>query len=134
MVIPPHDPNYLSVGEWEFPFDSELTLMKPHMHYRGKDMEYKAVYPDGREEVLLRVLAYDMNWQMNYELATPKPMPAGTKLVVTAHFDNSVNNIWNPDPNIEVHWGDDSRDEMMEGWFDYRRKLEQEIDPTSELR
>ena len=48
LAIPPGDPNYLSVGEWEFPFDAELTLMKPHMHYRGKDMEYKVVYPDVR--------------------------------------------------------------------------------------
>ncbi len=130
LAIPPGDPNYLSVGEWEFPFDSELTLMKPHMHYRGKDMEYKVIYPDGRDEILLSVPAYDMNWQMNYELEEPILMPKGSKMIVTSHFDNSPENRWNPDPEMWVYWGDDSRGEMMEGWFDYRKKLDRPLDPT----
>ena len=130
LAIPPGDSNYLSVGEWEFPFDSDLTLMKPHMHYRGKDMEFKVVYPDGREEILLQVHEYDMNWQMTYELSDPIFMPKGAKMIVTSHFDNSSDNRWNPDPNMWVYWGDDSRDEMMEGWFDYRKKLDAPIDPT----
>ena len=131
LAIPPGDPNYLSVGEWEFPFDSHLTLMKPHMHYRGKDMEYKVVYPDGKEQILLRVPEYDMNWQMNYELEEPIFMPKGSKMIVTAHFDNSTENRWNPDPTMWVYWGDDSRDEMMEGWFDYSKKLDAPVDPTA---
>ncbi len=131
LAIPPGEANYRSVGSWEFPFDAELTLMKPHMHYRGKDMEYKAVYPDGREEILLYVPAYDMNWQMTYDLARPLPMPKGAKVVVTAHFDNSPDNRWNPDPEVWVYWGDDSRDEMMEGWFDYRKKLDAPVDPLN---
>jgi len=123
LEIPPHDPNYRSVGEWTFDVDGEITLFKPHMHWRGKDMLYKAIYPDGREEILLSVPKYDMNWQMTYEYETPKPMPKGTRLVVLAHFDNSTNNPWNPDPRVKVLWGSDSRDEMMEGWFDYRVRL-----------
>lgn len=131
LAIPPGDPNYLSGGTYVFAEDSEITAMKPHMHYRGKDMEYKVIYPDGREEVLLAVPNYDMNWQTNYELIKPVFVPKGTKLVVTAHFNNSPANPWNPDPTIEVRWGDDSRDEMMEGWFDFRRKLDKPVDPAS---
>ena len=56
-------------------------------------------------------------------------MPKGTQLEVTAHFDNSPNNPWNPDPTVQVLWGSDSRDEMMEGWFDYQVKLEKPIMP-----
>lgn len=129
LKIPPGEGNYLSVGEYEFTDDSEITAMKPHMHYRGKDMEYKVVFPDGREKVLLHVPEYDFNWQTNYELAVPFTVPAGTKMIVTSHFDNSPTNPWNPDPEVEVRWGDDSRDEMMEGWFDFRRKLKLEIAP-----
>ena len=33
----------------------------PHMHYRGKDFEYEAIYPDGRKEVLLSVPKFDFN-------------------------------------------------------------------------
>jgi hypothetical protein len=120
LQIPPYDPNYMSAGEWTFDTDAEITLYKPHMHGRGKDMLFKAIYPDGREEILLSVPKYDMNWQMTYEYETPKKMPKGTKLVVVAHFDNSANNPWNPDPSVKVLWGMDNRDEMMEGWFDYR--------------
>ena len=93
-------------------------------------MEFKVVYPDGRSEILLQVPEYDMNWQMNYELEEPIFMPKGTKMIVTSNFDNSTENRWNPDPTMWIYWGDDSRDEMMEGWFDYRKKLDRPLDPT----
>ena len=99
--------------------------------YRGKDMLYQLVYPDGETETILSVPEYDMNWQISYELARPISVPAGTKLQVIAHFDNSEMNPWNPDPSLQVLWGPDSRDEMMEGWFDYRVELEEPIIPSS---
>jgi hypothetical protein len=134
LVIPPNDPNYESRGEFVFRQDSELTLMKPHMHYRGKDMRYDLVFPDGRRETILSVPQYDMNWQISYELARPLPVPAGTRLQVIAHFDNSAANPWNPDPSVAVIWGSDSRDEMMEGWFDYRVALPEPVVPSSVRR
>ncbi|MBM3264066.1 MAG: cytochrome c [candidate division Zixibacteria bacterium] len=129
LRIPPMNGNFLSVGEYTFEEDSEITAMKPHMHYRGKDMEYKVLFPDGRKEVLLSVPAYDFNWQINYELKQPVFVPKGSKMLVRAHFDNSPTNPWNPDPEAEVLWGSDSSDEMMEGWFDFRRKLDVKVDP-----
>jgi hypothetical protein len=56
-------------------------------------------------------------------------VPEGTRLEVVAHFDNSPSNPWNPDPSVQVLWGSDSRDEMMEGWFDYQVELEEPILP-----
>jgi hypothetical protein len=131
LVIPPNEPNYESRGEFVFRQDAEITLMKPHMHYRGKDMRYDLVYPDGRRETILSVPEFDMNWQISYELARPLPVPAGTRLQVIAHFDNSAENPWNPDPSVRVIWGSDSRDEMMEGWFDYRVELAEPVIPAS---
>jgi hypothetical protein len=104
------------------------------MHYRGKDMRYDLVYPDGRRETILSVPSFDMNWQISYELAEPLPVPAGTRLQVIAHFDNSEANPWNPDPSVRVIWGPDSRDEMMEGWFDYRVELDEPVVPASARR
>jgi mono/diheme cytochrome c family protein len=125
LSIPPHEPNYRSEAEYVFERDAEITLMKPHMHWRGKDMLYRVVFPDGTKKDLLFVPQYDMNWQISYELAEPLPVPAGSRLEVVAHFDNSAANPWNPDPTLRVVWGEDSRDEMMEGWFDYRVRLDE---------
>ena len=62
------------------------------MHLRGKAFRFEAIYPDGREEILLDVPRYDFSWQNTYDLAEPKPMPAGTEIVCTARFDNSADN------------------------------------------
>ncbi len=129
LKIPPFDPNYESRGEFVFETDAAITLLKPHMHYRGKDMLYRIIYPDGKTETLLSVPNYDMNWQISYEFAEPVPVPRGTRLEVISHFDNSVDNPWNPDPSVQVLWGSDSRDEMMEGWFDYQVELDEPIVP-----
>ncbi len=131
LQIPPHEPNYLSRGEFVFETDAAITLFKPHMHFRGKDMMYRVTYPDGRSETLLSVPNYDMNWQISYEFAEPVVVPKGTTLEVIAHFDNSELNPWNPDPTVQVLWGSDSRDEMMEGWFDYQVALDEPITPKS---
>ena len=84
---------------------------------RGKDMTYIAHYPDGRAETLLSVPNYDFNWQHTYLLAEPKLLPAGTKIEVIAHFDNSTANRFNPDPTATVRWGDQTWEEMMIGFI-----------------
>jgi hypothetical protein len=98
--------------------DSELVGMRPHMHLRGKSFEFRAVFQDGREQILLRVPRYDFNWQPYYYLAQPVPLPAGTRIECRATFDNSANNPRNPDPSRVVGWGEQSWEEMMIGWFD----------------
>jgi hypothetical protein len=82
-------------------------------------MEYKATYPDGKSEVLLNVPNYDFGWQTNYKLAQPKLIPKGTKIQVTAWYDNSPKNKFNPDPAKAVRWGDPTYDEMLIGYIDY---------------
>lgn len=134
LKIPPHEPNYESRGQFVFPRDAEITLMKPHMHWRGKDMLYRVVYPDNRVDTLLSVPKYDMGWQISYELAEPVPVPKGARMEVISHFDNSSDNPWNPDPSLMVIWGQDSRDEMMEGWFDYRVKMDEPVVPRAPQR
>ncbi len=117
FAIPPGDGNYEVKSQFTLQDESALVWLMPHMHLRGKDFIYTAVYPTGERQVLLSVPKYDFNWQLAYETAKPVVLPKGTRIECVAHFDNSANNKANPDPNKEVHWGDQSWEEMMIGWF-----------------
>jgi hypothetical protein len=113
--VPAGDPNYEVKAEATFLKQVHLWSLQPHMHLRGKDMEYRLIYPDGRSEVILFVPRYDFNNKYTYNLAEAKIVPVGTKMVVTAHFDNSANNKLNPDPTVVVKRGLQTTDEMMNG-------------------
>jgi hypothetical protein len=119
FVIPPKAANHEVKVETIFDKEAVILTLSPHMHLRGKDMLFRAVYPDGRKEVLLSVPRYDFNWQYFYALKEPLKVPAGTKIECVAHFDNSAANPNNPDPNTEVRWGDQSWEEMMLGLVSY---------------
>ncbi len=97
--------------------DSLLYDLSPHMHLRGAWFKFEALYPSGKREVLLSVPHYDFAWQHNYRLTEPKRMPAGTWILATGGFNNSATNPYNPDPDIHVHWGDQSFDEMFIGFM-----------------
>jgi hypothetical protein len=130
--IPPHAGDWESpVAKTEFMEDAELAWMMPHMHLRGKDMKYKLVFPDGREQVVLNVPNYDFNWQLGYEVE-PIKIPKGTKLIVYAHYDNSENNKYNPDPNQTVYYGDMTWEEMMSPFFDVI--VDKNVDPRKILK
>ena len=97
----------------EFTEDSHITALVPHTHVRGKGWEYKLVFPDGHTMNALSVPNYDFNWQTLYVYTNPIAVPKGTRLETVAHYDNSVNNKSNPDPTKEVHWGDQTWEEMQ---------------------
>lgn len=118
MEIPPGDPHYRVDSVHGLPPNASLVGMRAHMHLRGKSFEFRAVYPDGRSEVLLNIPQYDFNWQPYYYLETPLNFPPGTRIQCTAFFDNSANNPFNPDPKAAVRYGPQTWEEMMIGWLD----------------
>jgi hypothetical protein len=120
--IPAGADNHEATACYTFTRDVQLVNYMPHMHVRGKDMKYEVVYPDGRRETLLWVDRYNFNWQTLYKLKKPVPIPRGTKLIVTAHFDNSAKNKYNPDPARAVRFGEPTYDEMLVGFVDYLRE------------
>ena len=118
FVIPAGDPAYRVDSSITLQAPARLVDLMPHMHYRGKDFEYRLIYPTGETQTVLSVPRYDFNWQLFYYLSDPIVLPRGTRIDCTAHFDNSPNNRYNPDPKKEVRWGDQTWEEMMIGWFD----------------
>jgi hypothetical protein len=113
LTIAPGDPNAEAKATLRFGQPVDFVYMQPHMHLRGKDMKIDAHYPTGEKETLLDVPHYDFNWQIVYYEKTPLHFPQGTTLELTAHWDNSLNNKWNPDPTATIHWGDQSWQEML---------------------
>ncbi|MDX1734467.1 MAG: redoxin domain-containing protein, partial [Halioglobus sp.] len=105
FLVPPHAKEYKLEGELLIERDAYLYSLMPHMHYRGKYMNYTAEYPDGTSEMLLSVPKYEFNWQFRYELEEPHFMPAGTRLVARGAMDNSERNPANPDPSVPVRFG-----------------------------
>jgi hypothetical protein len=118
IKIPAGEPNYEAHSLATLQQDVNLVSLLPHMHLRGKDFLYKAVYPSGETQVLLSVPKYDFSWQIQYALDQELLLPKGTRIECTAHYDNSANNPSNPDPTKEVRWGDQTFEEMMVGFFD----------------
>ena len=113
LTIAPGDPNAGATATLRFAEPVDFVYMQPHMHLRGKDMRIDARFPTGEQETLLDVPHYDFNWQIVYYEKAPLHFPKGTTLELTAHWDNSPNNKWNPDPAATVHWGDQSWQEML---------------------
>jgi hypothetical protein len=116
--IPAGAPNHEVRSSVKFASEVRLVSFHPHMHYRGKDFEYRAIYPTGETQALLRVPRWDFNWQMTYFLKDPVTLPGGTTIECVAHFDNSPNNPYNPDPKATVTYGEQTWDEMMSGWIE----------------
>ena len=93
--------------------------MFPHMHLRGKDFQFEAIYPDGKRETLLSVPRYDFGWQSNYILEKPLRLPAGTEDRMHGPFRQFGEEPNNPDPRAIVIWGEQTWQEMMIGFIDY---------------
>lgn len=118
--IPPGAKEHTTTVTRPIQRDMLIYNIMPHSHLRGRAGTMTAVYPDGREEILLNVPKYDFNWQTVYEYRQPKTIPAGSKLVWRFSWDNSTQNPANPDPSKPVRWGDQTFEEMGIGFVRFR--------------
>jgi thiol-disulfide isomerase/thioredoxin len=135
FAIPPGASRHPVVASRTLPVAATGIGMFAHMHLRGRDMTFVAVAPDGRAERLLSIPNYHYDWQQNYRWEPgTKKFPAGTKIEVTAHYDNSAFNPFNPDASVTVRHGPQTVDEMMFGFFFYTadgEDLQLEVDPQT---
>ncbi len=113
FAIPPGESNYKVEADLTFAKDVKLLNLLPHSHLRGVRWDYEAVYPDGTRKTILSVPEYDFNWQIDYIFDEPLSLPKGSKIHAVSYYDNSAANRHNPDPTVEVRWGEQTDEEMM---------------------
>jgi Ca2+-binding EF-hand superfamily protein/mono/diheme cytochrome c family protein len=121
LSIPPGAARHVETHSQRVPFDMPVMGFMPHMHMRGAAFRYEVTYANGKTETLLDIPRYDFNWQLRYEYKSPKLIPRGSTMKITAVFDNSAGNKANPDPTKLVRWGSQTVDEMMIGYVEYFR-------------
>ena len=113
LVLPAGANDVKIDADVSFVADTTLWGIFPHTHLRGKKWQYVLELPDGTKKIVLDVPRYDFNWQTYYMFKEPLQIPAGSKLVASAWYDNSVTNKANPDPKVTVKWGDQTWEEMQ---------------------
>lgn len=117
--------------------EHDITLLGlfTHMHLRGKDMTFYAESPGQPRRTLLQIPNYNFEWQLGYEIeAGDVRLPKGTIIEAIAHFDNSAFNPYNPDATRTVPNGQQSYDEMFNGYGFYTvdtEELKMKIDPKT---
>tara|TARA_R110002072_G_scaffold301164_3_gene480336 strand:+ start:127655 stop:128614 length:960 start_codon:yes stop_codon:yes gene_type:complete len=119
IVIPPGAMNHEMAATHVFDQDIVLHGFRAHMHYRGKSMAARVIYPDNTQENIINVPDYNFAWQPTYRMEEPMVIPAGSRVVVEGLFDNSEFNPGNPDPTVPALGGLQSWEEMFIGYFSY---------------
>ena len=113
LDIPPGAEAYTVEQSYVLPVAVSLLRVNPHAHYLGKDLQGYAELPGGERKWLLRIKDWDFNWQGDYQYAQPIELPKGTKISMRFSYDNSTNNVRNPNqPPLRVRHGVNSTDEM----------------------
>ena len=118
LDIPPGAKNFLVSDDFTLPVDASVLAIYPHAHYLGKDLLALATLPDGTKKTLIHIGSWDLNWQAVYRYREPVDLPAGTTISMRFTYDNSVDNIRNPNqPPKRVMAGNRAVDEMAHLWL-----------------
>jgi hypothetical protein len=115
FTIPPNNASYRVDAQLPIltPFPLKLWLIAPHMHLLGRKMTVQMTTPDETSHCLIDIQDWDFNWQGAYRYETPIDVPTGTRISMSAYYDNSSGNPKNPNsPPKPVSWGEATTDEM----------------------
>lgn len=119
ISIPAGEMNHEAASTHVFTDTIELYGFRAHMHYRGKAMSARVIYPDNTVDEIINVPDYNFAWQPTYRLNEPMILPAGSRVIVEGLFDNSEYNTGNPDSSVAAMGGLQSWEEMFIGYFSY---------------
>lgn len=116
--IPPGKKDFLITDDFELPLDVQVLGVYPHAHYLGKDIQAYATLPDGTKKWLIWIKNWDIGWQAVYRNLEPISLPKGTVISMRYTYDNSADNVRNPNhPPRRVVSGNRSSDEMGHLWL-----------------
>ena len=116
--IPPGEPRYVIKDAYTLPVDVDVLAVQPHAHYRAREIKGIATLPDGSTRWMMHITDWDFRWQHVYREVAPIALSKGTVLSMEYTFDNSAENVRNPQlPPVRVSWGQRTRDEMGDLWF-----------------
>lgn len=115
--IPAGESDYVRHIYMDVPADMQLIDLFPHMHFLGTEMWAEATTPTGEKIPLIRIRDWDFRWQAVYQFPNPVHIPRGSRIDAWFRYDNSAGNPDNPaSPPVDVSWGWQSGDEMLEIW------------------
>ena len=134
LNIPSGEAEHQEAAYYAFRRDAVIYSLFPHAHYRGRASEFALRYPDGHEEVVLSVPNYDFNWQRYFQFEQPIEVPAGTLVIHRTTYDNSTANLSNPDPAVNVRFGEQTWEEMLYGGISFRYAEARENDFEIDVR
>ena len=137
LDIPAGQNNFVVSDEFTLPETVQLLALYPHAHYLCRDMLATARFPDGTEKTLIHIPRWDLNWQAVFRLAQPELLPRGTTIAMRYRYDNSSDNIANPNnPPQRVTAGNRAVDEMAHLWLQVLPEVQsaQQRDPRMVLQ
>jgi Flp pilus assembly protein TadD/mono/diheme cytochrome c family protein len=137
LDIPAGEKNFLVSDDFTLPVDASVLAIYPHAHYLGKDLLAIATLPDGAKKTLIHIANWDLNWQAVYRYAQPVDLPAGTTISMRFTYDNSADNVRNPNqPPKRVMAGNRASDEMAHLWLQVlpRESPDATIDPRAQIQ
>ena len=74
--------------------------------------------PDGSSKTLIQIKKWDPNWQEVFRYVEPVRLPKGTAITMRYTYDNSEDNVANPNhPPQRVRAGNRAVDEMAHFWL-----------------
>jgi hypothetical protein len=136
LDIPAGARDFIIGDDFKLPLDSDVLAVYPHAHYLGKLLEGWATLPDGSRKELIRIPAWDPNWQSVFYYREPLFLPKDSVIHMRYHYDNSAANPRNPNhPAKRVRSGNQATDEMGHLWLqilphypgDHRRELQEAV-------
>jgi Flp pilus assembly protein TadD len=118
LNIAPGTRDFVVGDNFRLPVDVQAIAVYPHAHYLATLMEGYATLPDGSRRELIRIPQWDVNWQAVYHYREPLFLPEGSVVTMRFHYDNSTENLRNPNvPAKRVTAGDQATDEMGHLWL-----------------
>jgi len=132
LDIPAGAKDFLVTDDFTIPVDVDVLAIYPHAHYLGSDLQALAVLPDGSQKTLIHIRRWDLNWQAVFRYSQPVSLPAGAKISMRFVYDNSSDNVRNPNhPPRRVQGGNRAVDEMAHLWLQVLPKESPGSDPRA---